>query len=161
MTNRELTLSTLSGLIDRLRLYSHDAFQDLFTALDEIEKKHNLIPRLTDAEEAEADRIEAMLDRGEIAPELDVEAARPLDDWLETDESILARLQALPERERDTIFGIIEQCVEIDKPAFKMTPALMASIRVALKDPVMYTEEEARQKLRDAGIPWGEDLPSR
>ena len=130
--DRTTQLWVLSGLVERVRLYPEATLNELFEVLGAIERRNDLIPRLSESEEAEAARVEAVLERGQRVPEL--EPTGPVEEYLpEADSSILARLAALPERERDIIFGLIRQCVDVDEPDFAMTPAMVASIRVTLK----------------------------
>lgn len=131
--DREEQLFLVAVLLGRVRRYPKAAFDDLFQALDGIERKHDLLPRLSTTQEAEAARLEAKLERGERLPELELRG--PIEDFLpEPQASILARLAELPESQQDVIFDVIRQCVDIDAPELGLSPAEVASVRVSLKE---------------------------
>jgi hypothetical protein len=130
--DRATRLFLAEAIVDRTRDYTQDALNELFRAMEEIERKHDLIPKLTDAEEAEVAAAETKLARGEALPELALKG--PIEDFLpEPADKILARLAALPEAERDQIVGAIALLMEIDAPRQKLSAAHVADLRRRLK----------------------------
>lgn len=130
--NRGTQLFIVSTLISRVRRYSDAAVNELLAAMDEIERKHDLNPRLSPAEEAQVAAFAARLERGETLPELELRG--PIEDFLpEPQASILARLAALSEDDQDTIFAILAQCVDIDGPELTLSPAQIADGRLSIK----------------------------
>jgi hypothetical protein len=121
------------AIVERTRDYTDDALNDLFRAMDDIEQGHGLIPKLTEAEEAAVAVAEEKLARGQHLPELELRG--PVEDFLpEPNESILARLAALPEDEQDSIFDMISLLIDIDAPALRLSPEQIADLRRSLRD---------------------------
>lgn len=132
--DRDTQLFLMSAIIERVRLYPDAAFNRLFEVLDTIEREHDLIPRLSEAEEAEVARFEAKIERGEQIPELEQKFSGPVEDLLpESESSILARLSALPEKERDAIWRLMRQLVDIDEPPERTPLAILADLRQRCK----------------------------
>jgi hypothetical protein len=63
-------------ILDRTRDYNKQALNELFSAMDRIEREHGLIAELTDADEAAIAAAEAKLARGERLPELALRDSR-------------------------------------------------------------------------------------
>lgn len=119
-------------VVERTRDYTSDALKELFHAMDGIERKYDLIVKLTEEEKA-AVAAEDKLDRGEKLAEL--ELAGPIEDFLpESETSILARLTALPENDRDAIFGMISLLIDIDKLPAELSPTQVAEVRRRARD---------------------------
>ena len=64
------------AILDRTRDYNKQALNELFSAMDRIEREHGLIAELTDADEAAIAAAEAKLARGERLPELALKDSR-------------------------------------------------------------------------------------
>ena len=130
--DRATRLFLAEAILDRTRDYTQDALNELFRAMEEIARKHDLIPKLTDAEEAEVAAAETKLARGEALPELELKG--PIEDFLpEPANKILARLATLPEPERDQIIGVIALVIDIDAPRQKLSAAQVADLRRTIK----------------------------
>jgi hypothetical protein len=131
--DRSARLSLAHAIVERTRDYTNDAFNDLFRAMDDIERLRGLIPTLTDAQEAAVAAAEEKLARGEHLPELELRG--PVEDFLpEPHESILARLAALPETEQDAVFDMIALLIDIDEPRLRLSPEQIADLRRALRE---------------------------
>jgi hypothetical protein len=132
--DRSTRLFIAETILERTRDYTQGALNDLFRAMGEIEQKHDLDGKLTDAEEVEVAAAEAKLARGEQLPDLELKG--PIEDFLpEPSEAILTRLAGLPETERDQIAGMIAQLIDIDAPRLKLSPAQVADLRRRLQSP--------------------------
>jgi hypothetical protein len=119
------------AIVDRTRDHTDDALNDLFRAMDDIEQARRLIPQVTEAEEAAVAVAEERLARGEHLPEL--ELREPVEGFLpKPNESILARLAALPEKEQDSAFDMISLLIDIDAPALRLSPAQIRERRTGL-----------------------------
>jgi hypothetical protein len=130
--DRATRLFLAEVILDRTRDYTHDALNELFRAMEEIESNHELIPKLTAAEEAAVAAADAKLARGEALPELELKG--PIEDFLpEPAEKILARLAALPEAERNQIIGVVALLIDINAPRPKLSAAHVADLRRTLK----------------------------
>jgi hypothetical protein len=89
--DRNTRLILVHEVVERLRDYGEDAFDELFAAMDKIEGRHKQKPVRTS-------RV-------------------PIDDILpESAQSMFARLAELPEDEQDAIFDIISLLIDIDAP---------------------------------------------
>lgn len=116
------------AVVERTRDYSRDALNDLFETMDEIERKHDLVPKLSEAEEVAVAAAQSRLERGEKLAELKLSG--PIEDFLpEPEASVFARLKALSEEDRDAILGMISLLIDIDEPRAKLSPAQVAEIR--------------------------------
>jgi len=130
--DRGTRLILAHDVVERTRDYSDDAFDDLFRAMDEIERQHKLVPKLTKLEEAAVAAAEQKLARGERLPAL--EWRGPVEGLLpESFESILTRLAALPETEQDSIFDMISLLIDIDRPRPRLSPEQIAHRRHAAR----------------------------
>src|SRR3979490_914782 len=123
--DRATRLFLATAVVERTRDYTEDAFNGLFEAMDGVERRRSLIPKLTPEEEAEVAIAAEKLARGERLPELEMRG--PLKDFLpEPDDAILARLRALPQIEQDRIFTMIVLLINIDRPPLRPSPAQIA-----------------------------------
>src|SRR6266849_4687774 len=130
--DRVTRLFIANGLIERTRDYTKGALDDLFEAMDKIERRRGLVPKLTEEEEAAVAEAGARLARGEKLPEL--ERRGRIEDFLpESDDAILARLRGLPPDEQTSIFDAIAQLIDIDAPPLKLSPAQIADLRRSLR----------------------------
>jgi predicted transcriptional regulator len=150
--DRRTRLSLAHAIVERTRDYTNDAFNDLFRAMDDIERLRGLIPKLTEAEEAAVAAAEERLARGEHLPELELRG--PIEDLLpEPHESILARLAALPEDEQDAVFDMIALLIDIDQPRLSLSPEQIAGLRRTLREQergeAKYATEEEVEALFD------------
>jgi hypothetical protein len=131
--DRNTRLFLAHAIVERTRDYTNDALNDLFRAMDDIERARGLIPQLTEAEEAAVAVAEEKLARGERLPELELRGS--VEDFLpEPNESILARLTALPKDERDSVLDMISLLIEIDAPAARPSPEQTADLRRSLRE---------------------------
>ena len=87
--DRSARLSVALAIVERTRDYSNDALNDLFRAMDDIERTRELIPKLTEAEEAAVAVADEKLARGERLPELELRG--PIEDFLPESERIDTR----------------------------------------------------------------------
>ena len=118
--------------MERTRDYTKEALNDLFEAMDGIERRHELIPKFTDAQEAEIAAADEKLGRGERLPELEHRSST--DEYLlESEETVLGRLHALPQDEQDHIRSMIRLLIEIDAPPLQFAPAQIAKLRRSLR----------------------------
>ena len=90
--DRNTRLILAHAVVERLRDYSEEAFDDLFAAMDKIERRRKQAPKLS----ALGSRVEDLLP--------------------ESTESMFARLAELPEDEQDSIFDMISLLIDIDGP---------------------------------------------
>ena len=92
--DRNTRLILAHAVVERLRDYSEEAFDDLFAAMDKIERRSKQAPK---------------------PPALG--ARVPIEDLLpESTESMFARLAELPEDEQDSIFDMISLLIDINGP---------------------------------------------
>jgi hypothetical protein len=130
--DRATRLTIAHTLVDRTRDYTRDALNELFEAMGKIERKHDLIPKLSEEEEATVIAAEKRLERGEELEALKLSGR--VEDFLpEPEASILGRLSAQPEEERDAIFGVISLLINIEKARAKLSLEQVADIRHRLK----------------------------
>jgi hypothetical protein len=88
--DRNTRLILVHEVVERLRDYSEETFDDLFAAMDKIEGRRK--------RPAGASRV-------------------PIEDLLpESPDAMFARLAELPEDEQDAIFDIISLLIDIDGP---------------------------------------------
>lgn len=113
------------AIVERSRDYTKEALNDLFEAMDGIERRHELIPKLTADEEAQVAAAEQKLARGEKLPDLEHRAS-PEDYLLESEESTLARLHVLPQEEQEHILSMVRLLIEIDVPPVRLSPEQIA-----------------------------------
>jgi cation transport regulator ChaB len=126
--DRGTRLILAHAVVERTRDFTDEAFNDVFEALDEIERRRGLVPKLTAAEEAAVAAAEQRLARGERLPELELRGR--VEDLLpESFESILTRLAARPETEQDSVFDMISLLIDIDRPRPRPSPEQIASLR--------------------------------
>jgi len=131
--DRSTRLYVAQAIVERSRDYTKEAFNDLFEAMDAIERRHELIPKLTADEEAQVAAAEEKLARGETLPELDLRG--PIEDFLlESETSILNRLRALPQEEQDHILSMVARLIEIDAPPLRLSLEQIADLRRSLRD---------------------------
>ena len=131
--DRNARLSLAHAIVERTRDYSNEALNDLFRAMDDIERTRELIPKLTEAEEAAVAVADEKLARSERLPELELRG--PVEDFLpEPNGSVLARLAALPEDEQDFVFGMISLLIDIDEPRPRLSPEQIADLRRTLRE---------------------------
>jgi hypothetical protein len=131
--DRSTRLFLAHAIVQPTRDYADDALNDLFRAMDDIGQARGLIPQLTEAEAAAVAVAEKKLARSEHLPELELRG--PVEDFLpEPNESILARLAALPEDEQDSIFDMISLLIDIDAPALRLSPEQIAGLRRRLRE---------------------------
>ena len=130
--DRATRLMIAHTLVDRTRDYTRDALNDLFEAMGKVERKHDLIPKLSEEEEAAVTAAEKRLERGEELEALKLSGT--VEDFLlEREASILERLSAQREEDRDAIFGMISLLIDIERPRAKLSPEEVADIRHRLK----------------------------
>jgi hypothetical protein len=121
------------AIVDRTRDYPEPALNDLFDALDAIERRHELIPKLTEEERAQVAAAEEKLARGEKLPELEYRPS-PEDYLLESEASTLGRLRALPQEEQEHILSMVRTLIEIDAPPLQLSPEQIADLRRSLRE---------------------------
>ena len=126
--DRSTRLILAHAVVERIRDYAEEAFDDLFAAMDRIERRRRPAPKLTEAEAAAVAAAEQRLARGERlpAPELRV----PIENLLpESTESMFARLAELPEDEQESIFDMVSLLIDIDAPRPRPSPEQIAERR--------------------------------
>jgi len=126
--DRSTRLILAHAVVERIRDYAEEAFDDLFAAMDRIERRRRPAPKLTEAEAAAVAAAEQRLARGERlpAPELRV----PIENLLpESTESMFARLAELPEDEQESIFDMVSLLIDIDAPRPRLSPEQIAERR--------------------------------
>lgn len=130
--DRPTRLMIAHAVVERIRAYPRDALNDLFEAMGEIEHRNDLVPKFTEEEEAEVAAAQRRLERGEKLRKL--ELSGPIEDFLpEPHASVLVRLNALSEEDRDAILGTISLLIDMDGPRVKLSPAHVAEIRHRMK----------------------------
>jgi hypothetical protein len=107
--DRSSRLILAHDVVERTRNFTDDAFDDLYAAMEKIERRHRLVPQLGATEPARRGGIDNLLP--------------------ESFESILTRLAALPESEQDAIFDMIVLLIDIDAPPPRQSPEQIASLR--------------------------------
>jgi hypothetical protein len=131
--DRPTRLYLAQAIVERTRDYTKEAFNDLFEAMDAIERRHELIPKLTADEEAQVAVAEEKLARGEKLPDLEYRAS-PEDYLLESEASTLGRVRALPQEEQDHILSMVRLLSEIDAPRLRLSPEQIADLRLSLRE---------------------------
>ena len=121
------------AIVERARDYTKEALNDLFEAMDAIERRHELIPKLTAEEEAEVATAEEKLARGEKLPALEYRAS-PGNYLLESEVSTLSRMRAIPQEEQEHILSMVRLLIEIDAPPLRLSPEQIAELRRSLKE---------------------------
>ena len=131
--DRATRLFLAQAIVERSRDYTKEAFNDLFEAMDTIERRHELIPKLTAEEEAEVAAAGEKLARGETLADLEIRG--PLQDFLpENEEKLLFRLRALPQEDQEYILSMIALMIEIDAPPLRLSPEQIADLRRSLRE---------------------------
>ena len=131
--NRTDRLYVAQAIVDRTRDYPEPALNDLFDALDAIERRHELIPKLTAEEQAQVAAAEEKLARGEKLPDLEYRGA-PEDYVLESEASTLDRVHALPQEEQEHILSMVRMLIEIDAPPPQLSPEQIAELRRSFRE---------------------------
>jgi hypothetical protein len=133
MMDRATRLYLAQAIVERCRVYTKDAFNDLFEAMDGIEHRRGLIPKLSTEEEAAVAVAEEKLAHGEKLPDLELRG--PIEDFLpESEESILRRLRAFPQEEQDYILSMVATLIEIEAPPLRLSPQQIADLRRRLRE---------------------------